>query len=128
LCIGFFDAVRHASLLVALIGTTQFFYFWLLDLNCEKFSFILAQTHKLKVKSQQSLQRFNKYKLLKVTWCDKHRTNTLSDPYLDRFTSSSNLHGEGPLVVVQCTAVNVRFLLTAFKGAGNGFLADMHHI
>ena len=41
-----FDAVRHASLLVGLIGTIQFFYFWFLDPNCEKFSFILAQTHK----------------------------------------------------------------------------------
>jgi hypothetical protein len=41
-----FDAVRHTSLLVGLIGTTQVFYFWLLDPNCKKFSFILAQTHK----------------------------------------------------------------------------------
>jgi hypothetical protein len=38
-----FDAVKLASLLVALICTTQFFYFWLLDPYCEKFSFILAQ-------------------------------------------------------------------------------------
>jgi hypothetical protein len=52
-----FDAVKHASLLVALICTTQFFYFWLLDPYCEKFSFILAQTHKVKVMSQQPLAK-----------------------------------------------------------------------